>query len=148
MSKKAHHLFKNAHETDSTRTYIEVHKMDEQAAIKATYLGEADDQTTNMIGTLEESQVFKHLVIQQVIPSPTSTAPVTRLVKQCAEIVVSRKAKFCDHNIKQKPDEDQNTSPSPLFVALKLQLRLLKTLKGKTRKKHGQIHRRSLPVRN
>lgn len=33
-------------------------------------------------------------------------------MKQHADIAVAEEEKFCKHNVKQEPDEDQNTPPS------------------------------------
>lgn len=63
----------------------------------------------NNIGRLALYQEFMQHTIHQRMGSHTFTVSDTRLVKQHAELAVARETKFRDANIKQEPDENQNT---------------------------------------
>lgn len=92
MNKRVYQLFKDAHEKTLASTCIELFETVEQTAANAVYIGRAEEQINNKLGHLAKSQDFNQHVIQQLIHSPKFTATVTRLMKQLANIAVTRKS--------------------------------------------------------
>lgn len=85
-----------------------------QAAGKAIYVGEADNQMSKKIGKLAEHQNLTQYVINLLIQSHKFKAAATHSMKQHVEAAVHRKAKVRDHNIMREPGNDLNTPQAPL----------------------------------
>lgn len=54
-----------------------------------------------------------HDITDRLIQLPTLRVPVASLAKEYTEVLASKELRFCDHNIKQEPNDDQNTPPFP-----------------------------------
>lgn len=112
--------------------------MVKQAAVRAICPGGEDDEMDNNNGKLAEFQDMMTHVMHQLIQSPTFTVPVTHLVKQHAEISVTRKAKFVTTILGESQMNIRIHHGHCLVVALEVHLRHSKATKARKRPGHKQ----------
>lgn len=113
VEKKVLNLFRTVYAKNSTGTYTNPYKTVEQATAKEIYFGGAEVIMRTKVENLTNSQASMKRVIHKNFQGPTFTASGIRLVKEHAEIIVSRQAKFRDCSFEQERNNNETKLPSP-----------------------------------